>query len=113
MKVYYETDIRDFEFWDGGKYVADVFSEDDLEEIQDRLEELYPDGISDTELNDLFWHDEDFVAELAGYSSFEKAKRGIKSDDEDGIYDEAYWDDEIYENEKECRMWQKYEKDLD
>ena len=54
MKVYSEVDIRDFEFWDGGKYVADVFSEDDLEEIQDRLEELYPDGISDTELNDLF-----------------------------------------------------------
>ena len=88
MKVYSEVDIRDFEFWEGGKYVADVFSEDDLEEIQDRLEELYPDGMSDTELNDLFWHDED-------------------------AYDEAYWDDEIYENEKEYRMWQKYEKDLD
>ena len=113
MKIYSETDIRDFEFWEGGKYVADVFSEDDLEEIQDRLEELYPDGMSDTELNDLFWYDEDFVAELAGYSSFQKAKDGIKSDDEDGIYDEAYWDDEIYENEKEDRMWRKYEKDLD
>ena len=54
MKIYSEVDIRDFEFWDGGEYVADVFSEDDLEEIQDRLEELYPDGINDTELNDLF-----------------------------------------------------------
>ena len=112
MKVYSEVDIRDFEFWEGGKCVADVFSEDDLEEIQDRLEELYPDGMSDTELNDLFWHDEDFVAELAGHSSFEKAKKGIKSDDEDA-YDEGYWDDEIYENEKEYRMWQKYERDLD
>ena len=112
MKVYYETDIRDFEFWDGGKCVADVFSEDDLEEIQDRLEELYPDGISDTELNDLFWHDEDFVAELEKKKRKEKAKKGIKSDEEES-YDEGYWDDEIYENEKEDRMWRKYERDLD
>lgn len=109
MKIYSEIDIRDFEFWEGAEYVADVFSEDDLEEIQNRLVELYPDGMSDVELNDLFWHDEDFIAELAGYSSFEKARAGIKTDDE--IYDEAYWDDEIYESEKEDRMWRKYERE--
>lgn len=113
MKIYYEVDIDEFEFWEGGKCVADSFSEDDLEAIQNKLEELYPDGMSDTELNDLFWHDEDFVAGLAGYSSFQKVKEGIKSDEEDEIYDETYWDDEIYESEKEDRIWRKYEKDLD
>lgn len=113
MKVFSEIDIDEFEFWEGGKCVADSFSEDDLEAIQNKLEELYPDGMSDTELNDLFWYDEDFVAGLAGYSSFEKVKEGIKSDEEDEIYDEAYWDDEIYESEKEDRMWRKYERDLD
>jgi hypothetical protein len=113
MKIYYEVDIDEFEFWEGGKCVADSLSEDDLEVIQNKLEELYPDGMSDTELNDLFWHDEDFIAGLAGYSSFEKVKEGIKSDEEDEIYDEAYWDDEIYENEKEDRIWRKYERDLD
>lgn len=113
MKIYYEVDIDEFEFWEGGKCVADSFSEDDLEAIQNKLEELYPDGMSDTELNDLFWHDEDFVAGLAGYSNFQKVKEGIKSDEEDEIYDETYWDDEIYESEKEDRIWRKYEKDLD
>lgn len=113
MKIYYEVDIDEFEFWEGGKCVADSFSEDDLEVIQNKLEELYPDGMSDTELNDLFWHDEDFVAELAGYSNFQKVKEGIKSDEEDEIYDESYWDDEIYENEKEDRIWRKYEMGLD
>lgn len=111
MRIYSEIDIRDFEFWDGAEYVADAFSQDDLAEIQDRLVELYPDGMSDTELNDLFWHDEDFVAELAGYSSFEKAQAGIKTDDEMDIYDESYLDDEIYESEKEDRMWRKYERE--
>lgn len=111
MKIYSEVDIRDFEFWEGGEYVADAFSEDDLEEIQNKLEELYPDGISDVELNDLFWHDEDFVAELAGYSSFQKVKDGIKADEEEESYDDGYWDDEIYESEKEDRMWRKYEKE--
>lgn len=109
MKIYSEIDIRDFDFWEGAEYVADAFTEDDLELIQDRLVELYPDGMSDVELNDLFWHDEDFVAELAGYSSFEKVKAGIKEDEEEP--DEAYWDDEIYESEKEDRMWRKYEKE--
>lgn len=113
MRIYSEVDIDEFEFWEGGKCVADSFSEDDLEAIQNKLEELYPDGMSDTELNDLFWHDEDFVAGLAGYSSFQKVKEGIKSDEEDEIYDETYWDDEIYESEKEDRMWRKYERDLD
>ena len=37
MKIYSEIDIVDFEFWEGGKYVADVFSQDDLEEIQNKL----------------------------------------------------------------------------
>ena len=113
MKICYEVDIDEFEFWEGGKCVADAFSQDDLEVIQGKLEELYPDGMSDTELNDLFWHDEDFVAGLAGYSSFEKVKDGIKSDEEDETYDEGYWDDEIYENEKEDRIWRKYERGLD
>lgn len=113
MKIYSEIDIRDFEFWEGAEYVADAFSQDDLEVIQGKLEELYPDGMSDMELNDLFWHDEDFVAELAGYSNFQKVKEGIKSDEEDEIYDETYWDDEIYESEKEDGIWRKYEKDLD
>ena len=111
MKIYSEIDIRDFEFWEGAEYVADAFSQDDLAEIQDRLVELYPDGMSDVELNDLFWHDEDFVAELAGYSSFKKAQEGIKTDDETDIYDESYLDDEIYESEKEDRMWRKYERE--
>ena len=113
MKIYSETDIRDFEFWDGAEYTADAFTEDELATIQGKLEELYPDGMSDTELNDLFWHDEDFVAELAGYSSFEKVKEGIKSDEEDETYDEGYWDDEIYESEKEDRIWRKYERGFD
>ena len=111
MKIYSEVDIRDFEFWEGAEYVVDVFTEDDLEVIQNRLVELYPDGMSDVELNDLFWHEEDFIAELAGYSSFEKAKDGIKPEDEEP--DEGYWDDEIYESEKEDRMWRKYEKEYE
>lgn len=104
MKIYSEIDIRDFEFWEGAEYVAGEFSEDELATIQDRLVELYPDGMSDVELNDLFWHDENFVAKLAGYSSFENVKRGITEDDEEW---DKFYDSELDDLEEEDRQTQK------
>lgn len=104
VKIYSEIDIRDFEFWEGAEYTADAFTEEELATIQDRLVELYPDGMSDVELNDLFWHDEDFVAELAGYSSFENVKIGKTKDDEE--WDEFY-DAELDDLEEEDRQTQK------
>lgn len=36
------------------------------------LEEMYDDeeGISDTQINDIFWFEEDWIAEQLGYSDF-------------------------------------------
>ena len=31
-----------------------------------RLEDLYPDGMEETEVNDLFWFEEEFLCELIG-----------------------------------------------
>ena len=89
MKIYSDTSIKDFDFWQGGYDVASAFTDDEMDAIETELEIEYPDGISETELNDLFWHDPDYVANLAGYSCFENVKKGLTSDDEE-------WADEIY-----------------
>lgn len=43
-----------------------------MDTIETMLEDIYPDGIGETELNDLFWFDDDTIAEWLGYESFEQ-----------------------------------------
>ena len=67
MKVYTEISIRNFDFWAGAIETAKKIDEAEAWDIlETELEEYYPDGLSETELNDLFWFDDDFILSLAG-----------------------------------------------
>ena len=72
MKLYKEESISNFEFWSGAKDRTEHLTKDEFDTIESMLEDLYPDGMSETQLNDLFWFDEDTIAEWLGYSSFEE-----------------------------------------
>lgn len=80
MKLYKDESLRNFEFWSGAKDRVEYLTEDELDTIEQNLEDVYPDGMSETELNDLFWFDEDFIAGCIGYDSFEEI---IMRDDEE------------------------------
>lgn len=69
MKLYHETSIQDFEFWSGAKDKANKLSNADFEIVEMQLEELYPDGMSETELNDLFWFEFDTICEWLGFDN--------------------------------------------
>ena len=64
MKIYNEIDLTSFEFWSGAKDHKFTYSE--LDEIQDYLEELYPDGLSETQVNDIFWFEEEELCNWIG-----------------------------------------------
>lgn len=81
MKVYTETSLRDFEFWCGAKDTVEYLTDEELEKIEAILEELNPDGMSDTEVNDVFWFEEDWIAEMLGYNDFEEIMH--RDDDEE------------------------------
>ena len=66
MKIYSEKSLRYFEFWSGAKNRVEKLSWDELDIIEEQLNELYPDGIDETELNDIFWFDFESVAEWIG-----------------------------------------------
>lgn len=67
MKVYQEISIRNFEGWSGAVDTIDKIVINDKEDEFDALiEELYPDGISETQLNDILWFDEEWVLESLG-----------------------------------------------
>jgi len=57
MKITTEQSIANFNFWSGAKSNAAELTFSQLNEVESILEDLYPDGLSETELNDLFWFD--------------------------------------------------------
>jgi len=66
MKITTETTMSNFEFWSSAKHNASLLSSNQLDAIESVLNELYPDGMSDTELNDLFWHEFDTLLDWIG-----------------------------------------------
>lgn len=76
MKITQEMDLSDFDFWDGGKDTRDALTYDQLRDIEITLEGLYPNGITDEELNDLFWFERDQIAEWLGFYNWEELVTG-------------------------------------
>ena len=67
MKIISEKNLRDFNAWGGAietkKIILDAGLEGEFEEI---IEQIYPEGISNTKLNDILWFDRDWVLEILG-----------------------------------------------
>lgn len=90
MKIYEDIDLVGFEFWSGAKDRAKVLTDDQMDTIQAILEdEDYEDkGYSDTYINDLFWFEEDWIAEMLGFSSFDELERANAGEDIDEDYED-------------------------
>lgn len=95
MKIYSEQSLADFKFWSGAETTAQRIWEEQgsegFDQLEAILEDLYPDGVDETDLNDLLWFDADTVYEWLGIEDEEE-----EEDDEDDDEDE---DDEEEETE--------------
>ena len=74
MKIYSEKSLRNFEFWSGAIENANELTSVQLDEVENILEDMYPDGMSETEINDLFWFDFDTVKEWLGITDEDEAE---------------------------------------
>lgn len=83
MKIYTEKSLREFDFWSGAKDTVKYLTDKELDFIESQLEELYPDGMDETEINDFFWFDDDTIAEWLGYDSFEDLMNRDEEDEEE------------------------------
>ena len=72
MKIYIEKSLSNFEFWGGATFTTKHLKRKELDLIETILEDLYPEGMSETEINDLFWFEEDTIADWLGYANFEE-----------------------------------------
>lgn len=81
MRIYEEKSLKDFEFWSGARDRVKYLTDDELNTIESILEDCYPEGMEDVQINDFFWFEEETIAEWLGFNSFDEI---MERDEEDG-----------------------------
>lgn len=67
MKITSEMSLKNFKAWAGGKVTLNKLIElDKCDELEFILDDLYPDGLTETELNDILWFDDEWIYETLG-----------------------------------------------
>ena len=72
MLVKKEMSAENFEFWSGGKDTIDELTFEEMEIVWNYLEEAYEGEMDETAINDFFWFERDFIAELLGFENFDE-----------------------------------------
>lgn len=83
MKIYSEISLEYFEAWSGGADTLYILTHEQCEQLENIIEEFYPDGMSETELNDLLWFEEDWIAEMLGFKDWEALERFNNGEEEE------------------------------
>ena len=61
MKVTSELNLTSFNFWSGAE--SHEFTNQELEELGAVLEDIYPNGMTETQINDLVWFEEETICD--------------------------------------------------
>ena len=117
MTITYELNLNNFEAWSGAKETLErIQREGKCAELENVLEKLYPDGMTETELNDLLWFDSETVYEWLGIRSewqIEKEIEEAEAELEDKISDlEFDLDDDLTEEERKDII-ESYQPEID
>ena len=74
MKTFNEnTTLVNFDAWSGAVDTKErIIQEGKADEFDNLIEELYPDGLSETQLNDILWFEEDWIFEVLDISDEEE-----------------------------------------
>ena len=87
-KISYDLLDGTYKPWSGAVDTWETIEDNGLlEDLDALLEDIYPDGLSESELNDLLWFDKDWIFEQLGISDGEEFIDDYEEDDED--YDES------------------------
>ena len=118
MTITYELDLNRFEAWSGAVDTLErIQREGKCAELENILEELYPDGMTETELNDLLWFDSESVYEWLGIRSESQIKKEIEEAEEEleevqsNLEDDL--DDDELTTEERAEIIENYQPDID
>lgn len=74
MKIIIDNaSIVNFDAWSGAKETKEtIINNCKVDEFENLIDELYPDGLTDTQLNDLLWFESDWIFEQLGINPDEE-----------------------------------------
>ena len=118
MTITYELDLNSFQAWSGAKDTLDrIQREGKCAELENVLEELYPDGMTETELNDLLWFDSESVYEWLGIRSEEQIEKEIREAEEELAEVQSNLEDDLDDDEltteERAEIIESYQPDID
>lgn len=67
-----EEPLTSFNFWSGAEETVKHLTTSDIEIVESCLNDLYPNGLTDTMINDFFWFERDCVAQCLGYEDWDE-----------------------------------------
>ena len=71
MKITSEMSLKNFKAWSGAKDTLNKLIElDKCDELEFILDDLYPNGLTETELNDILWFDDEWIFETLGIEEY-------------------------------------------
>ena len=108
-------DIYDYEPWSGAVYTYErIAREGKLDELDGALEEVYPEGIDETELNDLLWFEPETVYEWLGMRTETEIREEIEeaeahlaeiSDEIDDLRSDFEYESDEMTEEEAAELW--------
>lgn len=66
MLIHKEESLRNFNFWGPARENSCELSFEQLDQLESILEDTYPEGIDETQLNDIMAYDFEWVKEVLG-----------------------------------------------
>ena len=118
MTITKEISLEEFEGWCGAEKTLDkIISEGKAEALEFILEDLYPEGMDETQLNDLLRFESDWCFEAVGIRTESEIESELKEAEEElesmmNDYRDEIDDEELTEEEK-AEIWESYKADVE
>ena len=117
MTITYELDLKNFEAWSGAKDTLErIINEGKCGLLEQFLDDTFPDGMTETELNDLLWFDSESVYEWLGIRSEGQIEKEIEEAEAELEYNlnelEFDLDDDLTEEERRDII-ESYQPEID
>ena len=118
MTITYELDLNRFEAWSGAKETLErIQREGKCELLEQILEDIYPDGMTETELNDLLWFEPETIYEWLGIRSEGQIEKEIKEAEEELAEVQSNLEDDLDDDEltteERAKIIESYQPDID
>ena len=70
--------LQDFNAWSGAINTKEIIIEKNkADEFNDLIDDIYPDGLTETQLNDILWFETDWIFESLGIEEEEEEEEEI------------------------------------